>query len=58
MPEIIDDIKIYSLPEVADILKVSIVTLRDWIKKGKLKAKKIGKAYKVTNEELKRIITA
>jgi len=43
----------YSLKEVEEGLGVvSIFTLREWIKKGKLKASKMGRAYIVLGQDL------
>ena len=43
----------YSLPEIAEGLKVlSVFALREWIKKGKLKATKMGRAYIVRGQDL------
>jgi putative resolvase len=41
----------YTLKEAAERLGVSIVTLRRYIKQGKLTAKKVGKEYKVAEAE-------
>ena len=43
---------VYDLKELSGKLNISIRTLREYIKKGKLKAKKIGKAYYVTEPNL------
>jgi len=39
---------IYNLKNLSAKLKISVSTLRKYIKTGKLKAKKMGKAYYVT----------
>lgn len=44
----------YSCEELAERYKVKIITIYDWIKKGKLKAKKIGKQYLVSKDEVVR----
>lgn len=49
----IQDIKVYDLEELSKLLKIHIVTLRRYIREGKLKAVKLGKAYRVTDENLK-----
>lgn len=43
---------IYNLKDLSKKLKISIRTLRVYIKTGRLKAKKIGKAYYVTESNL------
>jgi predicted site-specific integrase-resolvase len=43
---------IYNLKDLSKKLKISIRTLREYVKSGELKAKKIGKAYYVTEISL------
>ncbi len=43
---------VYNLKDLSKKLKISIRTLREYVKKGDLKAKKIGKAYYVTEPNL------
>ena len=43
---------VYDLKSLSDKLNISIRTLREYIKRGELKAKKIGKAYYVTEPNL------
>ena len=45
--------KIYTCEEVAQRYGVKIATVWDWIRKKKLTAMKIGKYYKVREEDLK-----
>lgn len=49
------DINIYTLDEVADILKVTRRTIYTYVKEGKLQAFKIGRYWRVTEESLKKI---
>ena len=51
------DIKVYTLDEVADILKVTRRTLYTWISAGKLKAVKIGKYWRVSEQALREFTT-
>ena len=51
------EVKIYTLDEVADILKISKRTLYTYIKEGKLHAVKIGKSWRVSEENLQSFIT-
>ena len=50
------EIKVYTVQEVADIMSVTRITVYSWIKAGKLKAKKIGKYYRITEENLRAFI--
>lgn len=52
-----DEIKLYTLLEAQDILKVTRRTLYNYVKSGKLKAVKIGREWRVTQESLKEFIT-
>ena len=46
------DIEVYTLKEIEDLLHVTRRTLYNWIKGGKLKAFRIGKEWRVTEEAL------
>jgi len=43
---------IYDLKDLSKKLKISVRTLREYVKRGELKAKMIGKAYYVTEPSL------
>ena len=43
---------IYNLKDLSKKLKISVRTLREYIKRGDLKAKMVGKAYYVTEPNL------
>ena len=51
-----DQTKLYTLQEVADILKMNRQTLYNNISRGKLKLTKVGKEYRLTEEQLQDII--
>ena len=51
------DIKVFTLDEVADILKVTKRTLYNYVKAGKLPAVKIGKYWRVSEESLRAFIS-
>lgn len=51
------DIKMYTLEEVADILSVTKRTLYTWIKAEQLKAVKIGKYWRVSEQALREFTT-
>lgn len=45
--------KMYTCEDIAERYGVQIITVWDWIRKKKLPAIKIGKGYRVTEEDLK-----
>lgn len=47
------DIRVYTLEEVCDILKVTKRTVYNYIKGGQLQAVKMGKYWRVTEDNLK-----
>ena len=51
------DLKVYTLDEVADILKVTKRTLYNYIKAGELPAVKMGKYWRVTQENLQSFVS-
>lgn len=50
------EIKVYSVEEVADILKLTTRTIYAYIKSGQLKASKIGKYWRITPAALQDFI--
>lgn len=42
----------YTPYEVAEKLKVSYMTVYRWIRSGKLRATKLGRQYRISNQEL------
>jgi putative molybdopterin biosynthesis protein len=46
------DTTMYTVEEIAKMLKVSTETIRKLIARGEIKAKRIGKQYRVTQEAL------
>jgi len=48
----------YTLKQVAEKLDISIVTLRRYIKQGKLIAKKVGKEYRIAEEDVEMLRTS
>ncbi len=50
------EIQLYTLQEVADILKVTRQTIYNYVTAKRLKATKYGKEYRVTDEDLKEFI--
>lgn len=51
-----EQVKTYTLQEVANILGYNRQTLYNNIRKGKLKAAKCGKEYRITEEQLQDIL--
>ena len=51
------EIKVYTLREVEDILKVTQRTVYNYINSGKLKAVKMGKYWRVRHEDLDAFLT-
>lgn len=51
-----NEIKVYTLGEVSDILKLSKRTLYNYIEAGTLKATKFGKYWRVTEQSLQEFI--
>ncbi len=51
-----NEIKIYTVDEAADILKVSKRTVYSYIKSGKIQAAKIGKYWRIPEGRLKEFI--
>lgn len=51
------DLKVYTLNEVADILKVTKRTLYNYIKAGVLPAVKMGKYWRITEENLQTFVS-
>ena len=51
-----DQIKLYNLKEVAEVLRVSRQTIYNYITAKKLRATKYGKEYRVTEEDLQEFI--
>jgi len=48
----VENMKLYTLQEVADVLRVSRQTIYNYVTAKRLKASKIGKEYRVTEEDL------
>ena len=51
-----ENIKLYTLQEVAGILRVSRQTIYNYVTAKRLKATKYGKEYRVTDEDLQEFI--
>ncbi|OQC00072.1 MAG: Helix-turn-helix domain protein [Firmicutes bacterium ADurb.Bin099] len=54
MPIKLGDTNLYNIKELSEKLKVTPLTLRRYIKTGKLSGKKLGGKYMVTEESLRK----
>lgn len=54
----IDNLKCYNVQETAKLLGVSATTIRMYIKSGKLKAQKVGTAYAITEQSIKKYLNS
>lgn len=50
-----DKMKLYSVDETAELLGLSPLTIRKWLRADKLKGTKVGKSWRISDEELKRL---
>ena len=58
MATVIEGIKFYTIPEVAEALRVTPQTIRAWIKQGKVKSQRIGRPILITENNLKEFLQA
>jgi len=52
MPIKFSDTKLYSVKELEKILPITPLTIREYIRKGKIKGRKIGKSWYVLKSDL------
>lgn len=52
MPKQIGRVLLYDLQELSEKLEIDVRSLRKWIRDGKIKAKKIGVKYFITEQNL------
>lgn len=45
--------KLYNVDQIAELLGLSPLTIRKWLRNGKLDGTKIGKSYRISDDELK-----
>ena len=48
--------QIYEVPEVAEMQSLSVKAVRQYLKRGRLAGRKVGKHWLVTDEALKRFL--
>jgi excisionase family DNA binding protein len=56
MPTIIEGIKFYTIPEMAELLHVNHLTIRNWIKKGRIRSQRIGRPILISEHHLKEFL--
>ena len=56
MPTKIDDVTLYSVPEVSHMLNVTTVSIRNYIKQGYLNGQKVMGRWVVVEEELNKFL--
>ena len=49
--------KFYTCDEIAEMFSVKLITVWDWIRKGKLKAYKIGKMYRIDQNQIDEFVS-
>lgn len=52
----VNEKEFYTAKELAEKLRVNIMTIYRYIKAGKLKAHKIGKEFRISNKEFKKFL--
>jgi excisionase family DNA binding protein len=57
MPITIKNIKLYTIPETAKLLRVTPQTIRKYIAENKIKAKKIGRPFYITEDNLREYLS-
>lgn len=58
MPTVIEGIKFYRIPEVAEALQVTPQTIRTWIKQGRMRGQRIGRPILITEKSIKEFLEA
>lgn len=53
MPIQVGDMKLYDVEELSEMLSIQPVTVRKYLREGKIRAKKLAKRWYVTEESLK-----
>lgn len=49
--------KLYTPEEVADMLRVTRRTVYEWIRSGQLKAVKVGRQWRITEDDISKMMT-
>ena len=56
MATIIENIKFYTIPEISEVLEVTPKTIRAYIKKGKIKSKRVGRSILITENNIREFL--
>ena len=56
MPVTIQNVKLYSVPDVSQLLNVTTVSIRNYIKQGHLKGQKVMGRWFVSEEEVREFL--
>ena len=51
-----EELRIYTVKEVADLLKVSKMTVSRYIQSGKLKSRKLGRMHRIADDDLRKFL--
>lgn len=57
MATVIEGIKFYTIPEIAQALRVTPQTIRTWIKQGRIKSQRIGRPILITESNLREFLS-
>ena len=58
MPIQVEDITVYNVKEISELLGITQVTIREYIRQGKLRAKKIAGEWRITGDALRDFLSA
>ena len=58
MPIQVEDITVYNVKEISKLLGITQVTLREYIRQGRLRAKKIAGEWRITGDALRDFLSA
>jgi len=52
----IEGVKVYSLPEVSELLDITYPTVRKYVKEGKIRSRRVGRNYLITGEAIRNFL--
>jgi len=58
MPIKLEDITVYNVKELSELIGISQMTIREYIKQGKLRAKKVANEWRITGDALRDFLSA
>ena len=58
MPIQVEDITVYNVKEISELLGITRVAIREYIRQGKLRAKKIAGEWRITGDALRDFLSA